>query len=235
MRVSPSSRPCSAGDVMRVAGGRGMSERIRGRGLAGAGSRRSRSGVRSAGRARGSEWRTWTCLRRCLRPPGGGRCRLSAGGGPEGATEPFAATVSTNARHTGADSRVPGAAGGAELWHQDLSTLVGELGSRGAPAPAWGQWLLPSGVLFPKGGPCPLGGRCGDRSAAALGRTPSRGWRSPQPSSCALAPRRGDETRTPPPSVSRCCRPSHLPLPFSDSTSGSLPPRSQEKLSQRGL
>lgn len=169
MRVSPPSRPCRAGDVMRVARGRGMSERIRGRGLAGASPRRSGSGARSAARARGSEGRTWTCLRRCLRPLGGGRCRLGAGCEPEGATEPFAATASTNASHTGAGSRVPGAVGGAELWHQDLSPFVGELGSRGAPAPAWGQWLLPSGVLFPKEGPCPPGGRCGDRSAAALG------------------------------------------------------------------
>lgn len=86
---------------------------------------------------------------------------------------------------------------------------------------------------FPKGGPCPPGGRCGDRSAATLVRTPSRGWPSPQPASCALARSRGDETRTPPPSVSRRCRPSHLPVPFSDSSSGSLPPRSREKLRQQ--
>lgn len=86
---------------------------------------------------------------------------------------------------------------------------------------------------FPEGGPCPPGGRCGDSSAATLVRTPSRGWPSPQPASCALARSRGDETRTPPPSVSRRCRPSHLPVPFSDSSSGSLPPRSREKLRQQ--
>lgn len=172
MRVSPSSRPCSAGDVMRVAGGRGMSERIRGRGLAGAGSRRSRSGVRSAGRARGSEWRTWTCLRRCLRPPGGGRCRLSAGGGPEGATEPFAATVSTNARHTGADSRVPGAAGGAELWHQDLSILLSENWGPEARLPQHGgNGCSHRACYFPKEGRVLWAG--------GVGTAPQRLWAEP--------------------------------------------------------
>ena len=37
-----------------------------------------------------------------------------------------------------------------------------------------------------------------------------------------LSQRRGDTTHTPPPPVPRRCRPSHLPLPFSDSTKGLL-------------
>lgn len=77
--------------------------------------------------------------------------------------------------------------------------FTGGPGSRGPPAPGWGQWLLPSRAPFPKGGPCPPDWRCGDRSAAALGRAPSRGWRSPQLASYLSCLRDEATQRTPRP------------------------------------
>ena len=181
-----------------------------------------------------SEGRTWARLRRCLRPPSCGRCGPGAGRGLAGAAEPFAVTVFTNASHTGASSWAPGAYWGHTALAPGPQAPCRRTGVQRCACPQQRVNSFSSrACYFPKGGPCPPGGRCGDRSAATLVRTPSRGWPSPQPASCALARSRGDETRTPPPSVSRRCRPSHLPVPFSDSSSGSHPPRSREKLRQQ--
>lgn len=155
--------------------------------------------------------------------------RAGRGARASGGCGAVCSTVFTNASHTGAGSRAPGACWG--------SRTPGPLSENRGPEvrlpPAEGQWLLLSGVPFPKRRAVSPGRAVRGALRSDSAQTPSRGGPSPQPASCTLAPSRGAETRTPPPSVSRRCRPSHLPVPFSDSSSGSLPPRSREKLRQQ--
>lgn len=91
-------------------------------------------------------------------------------------------------------------------------------------SPAEGQWLLLSGVLFPRRrAVIPRAGGAGTARAATLVRTLLvDGHRLSLPAVPWLGAE-ATKTRTPPPSVSRRCRPSHLPVPFSDSSLGLAP------------
>lgn len=216
----PPSRPCSAGEWIGAARGCGMSGSIRagacGRGLAPQRERRAR-GRRSA-RGWGSDLRASPQV-----PPAAGRREVLAGRGRRaGGCGAVCSHWLDKWEPHGGGQPGPGVSGErTTLAPGPRAPLTGGPGSRGAPAQAWGQWLLPSDAPFPKGGRCSPAWRCGDRCGS--GQNPftwmaiASARRLP-----VLSQRRGDRTHTPPPSVPRRCRPSHLPLPFSDSTTGSL-------------
>lgn len=136
----------------------------------------------------------------------------------------------TNGSHTRAGSPVPAPLGRAQLWHLDPAPLRGGPGSRGAPAPGCEQWLLPSRAPFPKGGPCPPGWRCGDRSSAPLGRAPSRGWRSPQLTSCLFVSKTRRQNAHPAPIGAPVLSPQSPSFALLRQHHGLARSRSQEKL-----
>lgn len=226
-RVSRPSRPCSAGGSDE--GSRRPQGYLRGfrRGPRGRGVGAAAGTARSPARARGSKGQTWARLRRCLRPPGCGRCGPGAGRGLAGAAEPFAVAVLTNASRTGAGRRAPSLLGPYSFGTRTPGPLVGEPGSGCACPQQRGNGFSSRACCFPEGGRVPRAG--------GAGTAPQRLWSEPllvdgHRLSLPAVPWLGAGRRSTPPH--RCpdaVAHSHLPVPFSDSSSGSLPPGSPGK------
>lgn len=198
IRVSPPTRPCSAGEWIGAAPrlrdvrehpGKGSRARV----SAAAGTARARPqeraglGARLARVSAGASGR-WEA--------GGTGWAREAGGGLPSGLQSLARQMGVTRGRAARSRRLSGA---HRLGTRTPNPFTGGLRSRGAPAQGWGQWLLPSDAPFPKGGPSSPAWRCGHRSAAALGRTPSRGWRSPQLAGCLSCLRDEATERTPRP------------------------------------
>lgn len=130
-------------------------------------------------------------------------------GARAGAAEPIATSGCRN-RGRRVGSPVPAAPGCAHPWHRASRPFQRRAGCRAAPARAEDQCCQLSSTPSPQRGPSAWlrGDHCPGPPGTSLflGQLPALAWSG------------GDEMSTPPPSAPQRCRPSHLPLPFSDST-----------------